>query len=158
MPPFIQESVLDRMPIAAAGMPADADYHADTRICETAAGIAFGVAVSQGTSDKEALLGAAAVTGFVGVTIRDVTIVNNAAADKYPRYSNMAVMTDGDIWVQVGGDVTKGNDVSFSSTTGVLSTAATSGTQFAIAGARWMTSASNGGFAILRLTGALPNA
>ena len=67
-------------------------------------------------------------------------------------------MTRGRIWVVVGGDVTDGADVTFSSTTGVLSSTAVGAGQFAITGARWMTTATNGNLALLHLGGALPSA
>lgn len=154
----VQSTYSENMTRALPGMVANEFYKADSRTCETAAGIAFGVAVSQGSADKGALIGAAAAANFVGVSIRDKAVINDSAADKYAQYGDMNVMYEGDIWVTVGGDVVDGGDVTFSSTTGVLSSAATSGTQFAIAGARWMTTASNGGLAKLRLGGALPSA
>jgi len=156
--PSVQTTYSENQAIALPGMPADADYSADTRICETVAGIGFGVAVSQGSADKGALIGAAAAANFVGVTIADKTVANDGGADGYNQYDNMGVMYRGTIWIQVGGNVADGEDATFNSTTGVLSSAATSGTQFAIAGARWMTTASSGGFAKLRLGGALPSA
>lgn len=151
---FVQSTYSENMAIAFPGMPADADHSIDTRICETAAGIGFGVAVSQGSADKGALIGGASAAVFVGVTVKDITVID----DEYAQYDNMGVMYRGTIWVTVGGDVTDGGDVTFASTTGVLSSAATSGTQFAIAGARWMTTASSGGLAKLRLSGSLPSA
>lgn len=154
--PTVQSTYSETLTKAVAGLPADADFSADTRICETAAGIGFGLAVGQGTSDKEAKLNPTAGNEFVGVTIRDKTLVNDSD-DLYEQYENMAVMTRGDVWVTVGGDVSAGDDVTFAQATGVLSSAATGGTQFAITGARWMTSASNGGLAILRLSGELPS-
>jgi hypothetical protein len=153
----VQSTYSETLPIAQAGMPADADYSADTRICESAA-IPFGVAVSQGTSDNEALIGGASAAVFAGVAIADKTINSDGGADGYNQYDNMGVMTRGDIWVIAGGDVDAGEDATFVSTTGVLSSAATSGTQFAIAGARWMTSATSGNPAKLRLSGELPSA
>lgn len=155
---FVQTTYSNTMGKALPGMSADADFHADTRIVETSAGIGPGLAVSQGTSDKEAKIGAAAAAGFVGVSMRDISVENATSADVIPRYSNIAVLTEGDIWVTVGGDVVAGGDVTFAAATGVLSSAAASGSQFAVAGARWMTSASSGGLAILRLSGALPSA
>jgi hypothetical protein len=151
---IVQSSYIENMAIALPGMPADADYTAASKICETAAGIGFGVAVQRGTSDNEALIGAVAATDFVGVTIRDV----NRAEDEYAQYDNMGVMQRGRIWVTVGGDVVAGDNVTFSATTGVLSSAAASGSQFAITGAVWETTASNGGLAKLNLTGSLPSA
>jgi len=153
----VQSTYSENIAAAVAGMPADADYHADTRVCETAAGIGFGLAVGQGTSAKEGKLDAAADTDFVGVTIRDKTLVNDSE-DLYEQYENMAVMTRGDIWVTTGASVSAGDDVTYVKSTGVLSSAAASGTQFAITGARWMTTAGSGALAILRLGGALPSA
>jgi hypothetical protein len=154
----VQSTYDERMPEAYAGMIANmTNWDADTRICETAAGIGFGLAVGRGTGDKGAILGGAAAADFLGITIRDVTLVN-ATADKYAQYQNMAVLTEGDIWVTAGGDVTDGADVTFASTTGVLSSAGTSGTQFAIAGARWQKTALSGALSIVRLSGHLPAA
>ena len=49
---IVQSTYSENIAIASPGMPADADYSAATKICETAAGIAFGVAVQRGTSDN----------------------------------------------------------------------------------------------------------
>lgn len=152
----VQSTYSENISRALPGMPADADYSADTRIVETEAGIGFGVAVSQGTNDNGALIGAAAAADFVGVSIRDKTVPDGT--DSYADGANIGVMTRGDIWITTGGDVVAGDDVTFVATTGVLSSAATSGSQFAISGARWMTSASSGALALLRLGGALPSA
>lgn len=157
----VQSTYSQTIADAVAGMPADADYSADSRICETAAGIAFGVAVSQGSvSAKGALIGGASAAVFVGVTIRDKTllIASGETVDKYQDNDVMGVMYRGDIWVTVGGDVVAGGDVTFAAATGVLSSASAGGAQFAVSGARWMTSASSGGLAILRLSGSLPSA
>lgn len=153
----VQSAYSETIERAVAGLPADADHHIDTRICETAAGIGFGLAVGQGTSDNEAALNPSANTDFVGITVRDKTLVNSSD-DLYAQYENMAVMTRGDIWVTTGGDVVAGGDVTFVKSTGVLSSAATSGTQFAITGARWMTTAASGALAKVRLSGAVPAA
>jgi hypothetical protein len=151
---FVQTTYTENQPIAFPGMPADADHSIDTRTVETVAGIGFGVAVSQGSGDKGALIGGASAAVFAGVTVKD----NTRAADLYAQYDNAGVMYRGTIWVTVGGDVTDGGDVTFAATTGVLSSAAASGSQFVIAGARWMTTASSGGLAKLRLSGHLPAA
>lgn len=155
---IVQSTYLESQPIALPGMTASGDYSADSRTCETVAGIAFGVAVGRGTADNGAVIGGAAATDFLGVTIADKSIPYNGSTDAYARYDTMGVMTRGRIWVVVGADVTDGADVTFASTTGVLSSAAASGTQFAIAGARWMTTATNGSLALLHLGGALPSA
>lgn len=154
----VQSSYSARIPAAVAGMVADMqNYKIDTRICETAAGIGFGLAVGRGSADNGAILGGAAAADFLGISVRDVTLMNNDG-DEYARYSNMAVLTEGTIWVTVGGDVTDGADVTFNGTTGVLSSTAAGDGQFAITGARWMDTVSSGGLARLRLSGHLPSA
>lgn len=156
MPP-VQTTYAENQAPAFPGMPANANYSADTKIVETVAGIGFGLAVGRGTGVKQAVLGASAANRFLGLSIKDSTQIGTTA-DTYPRYENMGVMFKGDMWVTVGADVTAGTDVTFSSTTGVLSSAAASGSQFTIAGAVWMTSAASGALAIVRLSGALPAA
>lgn len=156
---IVQSTYTENQPIAQAGMLASGDHSVDTRICETAAGIPFGVAVSQGSADNGALIGGASATVFAGISVQDMSIENDPSnSDEYPQYSNMGVLTRGDIWVVTGGIVTAGADVTFAATTGVLSTAAASGSQFAIAGARWMTGAASGALAKVRLSGSLPSA
>ena len=99
----------------------------------------------------------AAATDFLGISMRDVTLMN-ADGDEYARYQNMGVLTEGTIWVTVGGDVTDGADVTFNGTTGVLSSTAAGAGQFAITGARFLDTVSNGGLARVRLSGHLPSA
>jgi len=54
------------------GMIADEVEHSvTTRLCETTAGIGFGLAVSQGTGVKGCILGGSA---FIGVTVRDIAL------------------------------------------------------------------------------------
>lgn len=154
----VQSTYTENIRPAVAGMVANmTDWDADTRIVETAAGIGFGLAVGQGAAAKGAVLSAAAATGFVGISIRDVTNDSNPA-DKYQQYDNIAVLTEGDIWVLTGGAVTVGADVTFDATTGVLSSAAVGASQFAITGARWMTATTGAALAVVRLGGALPSA
>lgn len=154
----VQTSYSARMPAATAGLVADMQTaRIDTRICETAAGIGFGLAVGRGSADNGAVLGSSAATDFLGISVRDVTLMN-ADGDEYARYSNMAVMSEGTIWVTVGGDVVDGDIVTYSSTTGVLSSIAADGSNFAITGARFLDTVSSGGLARVRLGGALPSA
>ena len=154
----VQSTYVENIRPAVAGMVASmASWDAITRQVEPAGGIGFGLACGQGTAEDGARLGAAAATGFVGISVRDVAVAA-ASEDKYRETENMTCLTKGEIWVTTGGDVTAGADVTFNSTTGVLSTIAADGSNFAIAGARWMTTATSGNLAIVRLGGALPAA
>jgi len=154
----VQSAYSANQPRGLAGQIASMhSYDADSRICETAAGIGFGLAVGRGSADNGAVLGAAAAADFLGISIRDVTLMNDDG-DEYAQNSVMGVLVRGDIWVTAGGDVADGADVTFASTTGVLSSAGTSGTQFAISGARWLDTVSSGAVARVRLSGHLPSA
>lgn len=158
--PALQSTYSERMPVGAAGMPADmSTYDADTLICESAA-IGFGVAVSQGAAPRGALLGSTAAALFRGISVRSLTLdpfSQLAGVDRYVENNNMSVMFRGDIWVKVGILVVAGEPVTFISTTGVLGSWAADGTHFTIAGARWLTSQSSvNGLAVVRLAGPVP--
>jgi hypothetical protein len=120
-------------------------WDADTKICETEAGIGFGLAVSQGVHDGWAVLGGA--TKFVGITKADQTLPASQS-DEYAVGDNMAVHVLGDIWVVAAQAVVPGDLVSYNSTTGRIGKL---GTDVTITGARWMTSAAADGLAVLRL-------
>lgn len=154
----VQTAYAETMKPGKAGMVANmTNWDADTLICETVAGIGFGLAVGQGSDAKGGRLGAAAATGFRGVSVRDVTL-EVSAGDEYVQGQNMAILTEGDIWVVALAQVTAGQDVTFHKDNGTFSTAAADSNNFAIAGARWMTSAGAGELAVLRLSGHLPAA
>jgi hypothetical protein len=156
--PAVQTTYTERMPIAVAGLVTNMEHHkAESRTVETAAGIGFGLACSQGVQDKGAVLGGASAAVFIGISIRDVA-KSAGDADKYKQFQSGAFLTEGSIWLTVGGNVAPGNDVTFDQNTGVLSSIAPGAGQFAIAGARWMTTATTGNLALCRLGGALPSA
>lgn len=136
------------MPVGTPGMPATmTGWDADTRIVETAAGIGFGLAVSQGTSEQGIVIGGAK---FRGITYRDVTLLAACnAVDIYPRYMNAGVMVRGDLWVTVVDAITVNDAVNYNPATGQL----LKGTGTAIPGARIMRGAGAGGLAIVRLAG-----
>lgn len=150
----VQASYSENIDAARAGMRANMNIdRVDTRICETEAGIGFGLAVSQGTGDKGAVIGGT-LAGFSGITVRDVTL-EPGDEDVYQEGANMGVLTEGDIWVVAAAAVSAGQVVHFNATTGALTN---TGGQGPIVGARWMTSADQGGLAIVRLGGGMPAA
>lgn len=117
MSTVVQTRYAPQMQPGVVGMIADmTGWDVSTYICETVAGIGFGLAVSQGVNDKGCVLGGT-TTAFRGITVRDVTLDRLPidplaaagtllAADTYARYQNVAVMSRGTIWVMCygGGD------------------------------------------------------
>jgi hypothetical protein len=135
-----QTSYLERQPKAFAGQVASMrSSDAITRSCETAAGIGFGLAVGRGSGDHGVILGGA-LGLFRGATIRDVTLMGSQS-DKYVQYQNVAVLTEGEIFVQVTGTPGPGDPVHFNAGTGVF---AASGGTGPVVGARWMEASENG--------------
>jgi hypothetical protein len=126
-----------------------------TCIVETVAGIGFGRVVSEGANAKGAVLGGA--TKAIGVSARDVTIIPAAgvSVDLYPRYANMDVLVSGDIWVRPVAAVTHGSVATYDGTTGQLNPVSAG---ISIPGSRYITSASAGQLAILRITVPPPGA
>lgn len=152
----LQTAYSERITAGVPGMIADQqNADVDTYVCETSAGVAFGKAVCQGTADKGATLGGSAAADFLGVSVRDITLIASSATylDKYEQYQNMGVLSKGDIWVTADGAVNAGDNVTFETTTGNLGTKGADETHLAVTGGRWMTTAADGGVAILRLSG-----
>lgn len=146
----IQPTYLDTILPGVPGMPASmTGWDADTKVVETAAGIGFGLAVSQGSAAKGIILGGTAA-GFRGITYKDIALIPTAAlTDKYPQYSNAGVMVEGDIWVLPSEAVLVTDPVYFAGATGIfLKTAA--GAQL-VAGAMWIRGGDASNVAMLRL-------
>ncbi len=130
MTTVVQTSYRPYQRVGLVGMPADGTMASDdTRIVEPAGGIAFGLAVGQGTTERGCVLGGSA-TSFLGISMIDVTLVRSpidplgntlAALDTYPQYANCAIRSRGHIWVLAGANVAAGDAAYFSATTGALS-------------------------------------
>lgn len=156
--PTVQSSYVERTGRAVAGAMAN-PHTCDADTYEAEEAIGFGVAVKRGTGDHQCELGCDgastspfAVTNFLGIAIKDPAR-DPEDGDKFTAGGHVSVMWRGDIWVKTGGAVKKGDDVSVVEATGVLSTVTAADGQFSIPGAMWMTDASSGGLAILRLHG-----
>lgn len=146
----VQSTYQERMDPARKGMIHGSDYNTVALTCETAAGIGFGVGVSQGAADRGAILGGAS-ENFRGVTVRDVTLENDQN-DLYARYQGMSVLSRGFIWVAPSAAVVPGGAVYMVPATGVF-TSSSSGNE-AITGAVWRSSAAGtGDLALLELSG-----
>lgn len=149
----VQSTYSENMAAGLPGLVADmSDCTIETRNVESAAGIAFGVAVGQGTADKGAIKLPSTAAAFIGVSVRDVTIDHNTP-DLYAENDNIGVLTEGTIWVTCDGNVAANQNVTFSTATGLFGTIAADGTHLLVTNAKWISSASSGGVAKLKLTG-----
>ena len=148
----VQSTYAENIDAARAGLLAGCDYNIDTGIVETAAGIGFGLAVSQGSvSDKGVVLGGA-LAGFRGISVRDVTL--GAEVDAYAQYKNLGVITRGKVWVTVAVAVAPNDPVHYVSATGAFTNTGDIGP---ILGARYVTTAGIGELAQVELSGYNPN-
>src|SRR5262252_3548638 len=107
------------LPAQVGMLASEINFVADTRIVETAAGIGFGLAVSQGTAAAGCILGG---TAFVGLTRVDITLPRSETLtlDKYARYDNAGILASGDLWVIPAGTVHAGDAVYYNTSTGQL--------------------------------------
>lgn len=132
--------------VGQAGMPASSSgWDVDTKICQSSS-IGFGLAVSQGTVDRGAVLGAG-TTQVLGISCHDVTLPAVDGPDVYILGDNMGVAVRGDWWVQIfagdSPDVIPGDAVYCDNTNGELGSSGGGG-KTKIENARWMTSVING--------------
>jgi len=147
-----QTTYQENLDLPRPGTESGCDGNVDTGIVETAAGIGFGLAVSQGSGDNGVVLGGA-LAGFRGVSLKDATL-RPENEDKYAQYENAGVKTRGKVWVSPSESVAAGDPVHYDTTTGRF---AMSGGIGPILGARWATSAAADGAALVELSGYNPN-
>lgn len=105
----LQTSYTETVPAGYPGMVANGETsNRITRTCEDSAGIPFGVPVYRGTGDH----GCTRTPGgqLLGITIATAALAPIAGqdADEYQQYDNVAIMTEGVIWVTAGEAVTDG--------------------------------------------------
>ena len=118
-----------------------------------------GRAVQQGTTADKCKLGVTAassgtygITSFLGIATDNPTL-EAGDADETPIGRRVDVLVKGDIWLTVATAVAVGDDVTATSLTGALASAAASATIGAGINGRWMTAAAAAGLARLRLYG-----
>lgn len=148
--PAVQTSYPTTLRPAVAGMKADMTPEVTiSRIVENASGIGFGLAVTQGTGDRQVRLGG---TAFVGVTLMDQAVVHltqQANPDFYPDKDTAVIMQKGTIWVVATTAVTAQAPAYFVPATGAITGDPTGNT--AIPNAVFETSAAQGALAVLKL-------
>ncbi len=155
--PAVQSSYATTMRVAFAGLKGDtAPEVILTRQIETAGGIGFGLAVSQGTGDRQVRLGAGTIATFVGVTIVDQTAGSTAISaptnvDQYQQGDLAAVMQAGSVWVLADGAVTAGSAATYTQATGRIGIKTVTGGIVAMPNAYFETSAADGALALIRI-------
>lgn len=144
--PSVQTTYSDNIPAGAIGAQAtELPAKFISRNVEPSAGIAFGLAVIQGTEDKQC--DAFAGTGpIIGITSR-VRSVGAESPNSYAQYDSARIQTEGDIWVQASVAVDAGDNV-YVTNAGAWTNSAGGNTQ--LAGARWETSTTGAGLAVIR--------
>lgn len=152
----LQTTYTSRMVAGVPGMIAtERQRDVSSKLVENSNGIPFGRACGQGVADNGVVLGGA-LTAFVGISLKDATLVLPATMDSdyldiYPQGVNCGIMSMGDVWVLTGGAVAVGGPVHYNATTGVLDDSGGSGP---IPGARWETKTTGAAIAIVHLSGA----
>ncbi|MEH6676141.1 structural cement protein Gp24 [Phenylobacterium sp.] len=104
-----QDTYADNLAAGYAGMVANGETsNRISRTCEDSGGIGFGVPVYRGSGDH----GCTRTPGgqFLGITIAHeaLGLLSGQTADEYAQYDDVAIMTQGVIWVTAGEAVTDG--------------------------------------------------
>ncbi|MCW7544898.1 DUF2190 domain-containing protein [Aurantimonas litoralis] len=149
----VQSTYNETMDAARAGMRANMEpVDLISRTVETAAGVGFGKVVQQGTADKGCksdLSGMTAQT-YVGITMRERG-VRPETPNAFAQYESALIMRKGVIWVEVAVAVTPADIVTVTLASGVIGKTAVGAGVVAIPNARWESSTSGAGLAMLRL-------
>lgn len=140
--PAIQSTYLTSIAAARVGLVADmTQCDLISRTVETVAGVPFGSAVAQGAADKGCI--AYAGTGFLGVVVRERSVLTG---EQFAQYESARILKKGPIWVAVAAAVAAGAPVYLTSA-GVWTS--TVGSNFLVPNARFDTSTSGAGLAII---------
>jgi hypothetical protein len=121
-----------------------------TRAVETAAGVPFGVAVSQGTGDNQAVLGG---TSFLGVSIRSLEQEGaaNTGAIQWDEQEAMGILRTGYIYVTCPAGCVPGDLVKYTDATGVLDAGAAAAGETQLTNAAWQTTAAAGELGVIKI-------
>ncbi len=120
---IVQNNFTENSALGFAGMVASGETsNRITRTAEDVAGINFGVPVYRAVGDHGATATVGTAATFLGISIAHeaLQLLAGETADKYQRYDNVAIMTQGVIWVTAGGAVTDGAQAYADETTGAI--------------------------------------
>lgn len=110
-----------------------------SRTCEDAAGIAFGKAAFRGAGDHGTTGVPGAAGTLLGVTIADhgvQPLPGGVAADIYPQYANVGIMSGGCIFVTAGVNVAD-NDKVYITPAGVFTNVSNAGANYDAGAEGW---------------------
>ena len=93
-----------------------------SRTAEAAGGVGFGVPVYRGTGDHGCTATVGTAATFLGISIAHeaLGLLAGQTADKYQQYDNVAILTQGVIWVVAGEAVTDGAQAYADASTGAI--------------------------------------
>lgn len=116
MPPAVQNAYTDTYRKGFPGMIANSELaNKISRVLQTAT-LAFGQPVARGTLDDTCIL-MATTKVLLGISVRDETLLH-ATPDQYIVGDNVAIMTQGSIWVTAGAALTPASLVAWDPATG----------------------------------------
>lgn len=103
----VQSTYATSIPSGYPGMVANGETsNRISRTIEDAAGVGFGVPVWRGTGDHGCTATVGTAATFLGWTIADhgvQALPGGVAADVYPQYASVGILTSGVIWVTATG-------------------------------------------------------
>lgn len=118
-----------------------------SRNVEDAAGIAFGLAVMQGSTDNGCVVSDGSTVLGIALLDRSAPEIDSTPVDGgYGQYQSARIMVEGVVWVVASGAVSAGEDVHALAGGALGSTGGT-----ALTNARWDSSAADGELAKVRL-------
>lgn len=147
-----QSTYVANIRAAVAGLRANMEPADITSRTVETTGIGFGKVVQQGAGDngcKSDLTGMTAQT-FIGITLMDRG-TRPETPDVFAPYESARIMRKGSVWVAVGEAVTPASIPTVTLATGVIGDTAVGAGVVAIPGARYETSTTGAGLAVLFL-------
>lgn len=116
MPPAVQSTYTDEIRPGFVGMIANSELaNKISRVLESAS-LAFGIPVARGVNDNGCRT-MATTRVLLGITVADRTLLHDTA-DRYEIGDNVAIMTQGSIWVMAGAAITPASLVAWNPATG----------------------------------------
>lgn len=147
----LQTSYSDTIAAGYPGMIANGETsNRISRTCEDSAGIPFGAAAFRGSGDHGCTDTVGTVAEFLGPVIATsaLGLTSGADADEYQQYDNVAILTQGTIFVLCGDAVTDGAPVYVDASTGEWTDTSTDN----IAATGWVFDTTGGADTLVKIT------